>query len=132
MLLLEILIFIVTAIAVLASITSFIFALVSWLVHISMVKGHCDTYGCGNRKLFWEQFKKCELKRDRVFSSYFAYDENTKIISKVHAGIIEFNGIGMVLNPVDYLIVNYELYRMRKIEDKKKIYKWRETKNVRL
>lgn len=90
---------------------------INWSVHIVMVKDHCNNYGWGNFKQFKENFYKYDLKNDRGWKdSFFNYNNN----SECHADIIEFNGNGMILYPIDYLryklfIINISKKRHKKI-----------------
>lgn len=109
-----ILFFIIPIIAILLS---------SWLTHLSMTKSDCKVYGWGSRKLFWYNLKKYELIRDKGWEKSFFNYENR---SKFHASIIKFNDIGMLLNPMDWVLVNIDIWLMIKKENKKEIYVWRD------
>lgn len=95
-----------------------LYSIVEWLTHISMVKDHTDIYGYANYQKFKREFVKQKwnyIWRTGLFNS------NTN--SKIHAGIIQFNGIGMIINnPVSYFLCM--MYVKKHIKPTKGGYKW--------
>jgi hypothetical protein len=70
-------------------------------VHKSMVVDSCEQWDYGTFDQFTEQFNKTKWEAPVPMwtRSFFNYSSD----SKIHAGIIRFNGKGMVLGPFDYL-----------------------------
>lgn len=88
-----------------------------WNTHKAMVKKSCRVYGKGNFELFKKLFEEINPALDTIFESYF--DIKTK--TKIHASIIQFNGVGMILGFTDWL--KFQKYIKRKIEqDKDNVY----------
>jgi len=81
-----------------------IILLIDYGVHISQVKDHTERYGKSSNNIFIQEFNKCEWDNSRWKGSLFDYSRD----SQIHAGIIKFNGIGMIMqNPIEYLKMLY-------------------------
>lgn len=97
-----------------------------WFVHISQTKDDSSTYGWGNYKKFIREFEKCNWDNEGGEWNYSMWDREKR--SRYHAGIIQFNGIGMIINnPVDYVrVVMYtrKFYRNKFGMQKKNIHTW--------
>ena len=123
-------------------ISGFVWLFVDWMVHIDMVKDHCDTYGWAGFKKFKEHFDKTEWEYNSLWeNSLFGknYHED-----RFHAHIIKFKRVGMMINnPISFLLAKIYLVeyihknhkdeivknpKKEKIkvvkEEKKKNYKW--------
>ncbi|HEY8889811.1 MAG TPA: hypothetical protein VIM70_06115 [Clostridium sp.] len=75
------------------------FILFDYGSHISMVKSR-KKYGRASYKIFMEEFYRCDWKQDTFFKKSL-FDRETD--SQLHAYIIEFDGIGMIMkNPIEY------------------------------
>lgn len=98
--------------------------------HERMTKKHSDNYGYGNFKKFQTEFYKKNWEISKTWNnSFFHHPSN----SEIHASIIKFDGIGMVIsNPIDYIKVQKMLNRIYKEEQNKinanepskRIHKW--------
>jgi len=96
---LGILVFIfITSILILITGSAFIW--IDYRTHISMVKSSTKEYGKANYNIFFQEFNKCKWDIKRYKGSLF--DKSTN--SEIHASIIQFNGVGMIMqNPIEYL-----------------------------
>lgn len=109
-----------------------IWLIIDWLVHISMVRDSCHTYGWAGFKKFREHFDKTEwvyendIYGEGLFGVTGRYQKD-----KYFASIIKFDDIGMIINnPISSLLV--KLYvkgyiqknHSREVGKKKKNYKW--------
>lgn len=80
----------------------FLFA--KWLVHIRMVKLFTLCYGKSNFKTFKKHFDMLDgFWIQYIWDDSLFYFSNTIGDSKFYADIIQFEGKGMILNPVDYI-----------------------------
>lgn len=114
---------------------------VDWLVHISMVKENCDTYGWAGFKKFREHFDKIEW----VYESRWENSLFGKVYSndRFFAHVIKFNGVGMIINnPISFLLAKLYVQgyiqkyhkdeivkkvkkeKIKVVKEKKKNYKW--------
>jgi hypothetical protein len=60
-------------------------------------------YGFSTFKRFLNEFNKYSDKNiEHRDKSIFVKDDKQNYLVYIHASIIEFNGIGMILNPVDW------------------------------
>ena len=83
-----------------------------WESHLRQTKTYTTQYGWGSFDKFKEEFDKCNWEWKPTWKySLFDYDSD----SEIHAGIIKFNGDGMLLNPIDY--VRARLYVKKYISD---------------
>jgi len=96
------------------SVIPIVIGLVIWAsydTHIAMVKRHTNKYGKANYNIFVQEFNKCKWETESFKGSLF--DKSTD--SEIHASIIKFNGIGMIMQDfVEYLKMRYCLYRYLK------------------
>jgi len=77
-----------------------------WLTHLDMVKIRSESYGFGSFKKFKEQFQKYQWKpQERFQTSLFGTNHSCSCETKIHASIIKFEGVGMLLYPWDYFRV---------------------------
>jgi len=83
----------------------------SYDTHIIMVKKYTNKYGKANYNIFVQEFNKCKWDTERWKGSLFDYSTD----SEIHASIIKFNGIGMIMqNPIEYLKMIYYVYQYNK------------------
>lgn len=103
--------------------------LIDWLSHMTMTKDNCKVYGWGNYEKFVKEFNKYNWNNKGWNSSIPLYepsfwDENNN--SKLHANIIQFNKIGMLINnPID--LVRVKLFLRKYYKEtvyQKKLHKW--------
>lgn len=97
------------------------FGSIDWLTHRDMVKSSTKQYGISNYKQFVEEFHKIEWDYERGMfpDSLFTKDYS----SQFHANIVQFNGIGMIINnPFSYLRV--KLYVKKQIESNRRVNSW--------
>ena len=111
-------------------ITGSIFIGVDYRTHISMVKSSTKEYGKTNYNIFLQEFNKCKWDVKRYKGSLF--DKSTN--SEIHASIIQFNGIGMIMqNQIEYLKMRFHLYQylkeINKEEEVRVNYVWKEEVN---
>lgn len=76
----------------------------SYLTHIWMIKDDIKyPHGYGTFIDFKKQFRSVKWKRDLIFTDSFfgasSHDENY-----IHASIIRFGGVDMILDPISYTI----------------------------
>lgn len=96
------------------------------IIHISQTKEFTDIYGYGNYLVFKKEFEKYKWSYDKNWkSSLFDYDTD----SKLHAGIIKFNGKGMLLwNPIDLIralsLIRKGIKKCHGDDKKIKNFKW--------
>ena len=80
------------------------FLFVKWLTHIYMIKLFTSYYGKSNFKTFKKHFDMLDgLWIQHIWDDSLFYFSDTKGDSEFHADIIQFEGKGMILNPVDYI-----------------------------
>lgn len=92
---LEVIVFILS----IGSAMVFIFYSILFSVHKAQTRENSKEWGYGSFKVFFENFKKIEWEyKDSWSSSRFSYPTD----SKIHAGIIKFNGKGMVISYFSY------------------------------
>ena len=72
-----------------------------------MTINHCPTYRKGTFKDFIYEYKKYgEWARDEDFpESHFSRDNRLEADYHIHAGIIKFDSVGMILSPFGYLML---------------------------
>lgn len=74
-----------------------------WSVHRSMVRSSCEAWDYGNYRTFLAQYEKCQWEQiEPYYESHFGIDDQYNH-NRIHAGIIKFHGMGMVLDPISYL-----------------------------
>ena len=77
---------------------------VDYEVHINQVKNYTKKYGKGNYTVFIQEFNKC--KWDSKYFKGSLFDRSSD--SELHASIIKFKGVGMIMqNPIEYLKMLY-------------------------
>lgn len=78
---------------------------VPWGIHIEMVKENCKKWKWGSFKDFMKEFNKIEWKRDNYYPCSFFGPQNSFFShqSQIHASIIKFNDMGMILYPWSFL-----------------------------
>jgi len=108
-------------------ITGSIFIGVDYRTHIDMVKSCTKEYGRANYNIFFQEFNKCKWDVKRYKGSLF----DKSINSEIHANIIQFNGVGMIMqNPIEYLKVRFHLYQylkeINKEEELRVTHMWKE------
>lgn len=83
----------------------FLFTKISHSVHKSQVRDFTEEYGRGNFKIFLRHFTNRDWERCRHHRrSFFIYPRNSPYSSsEIHAGIIKFDGKGMLLDYWSYL-----------------------------
>jgi hypothetical protein len=85
-------------------ITCFIFVLlfisvITWGVHITMVKGEGCEYGWGTYEQFKREFDKCNWHNGSYGEALVDYDKG----GYIHASIYKFNNKGMIMrDPFSY------------------------------
>jgi ABC-type transport system involved in multi-copper enzyme maturation permease subunit len=94
---------------------------VAWLVHVSMVKDSCIIYGYSNFNKFLKNYNLHKFKRNSNNpQSHFGigdeYDEH-----EIHASIIKFDSIGMILYPIDF--IKFLIWQYKNRIDKSKYVK---------
>jgi hypothetical protein len=98
------------------------FASVDWLAHISMTKDHSSKRGWGNYKKFKREFEKIEWKPLLLYSKSFANRDND---SEIHANIIKFNGVGMIINnPISLYLCKRYVKKQMLSKPKVELHKW--------
>jgi hypothetical protein len=94
-----------------------------WISHDSMTEEHSNKYGYSNFKKFKEQFIKYEWTIDDIYTeSLFNKEKDCEL----HANIIRFNGVGMIMKtPLDLWLVDsfIKKYIYNKYGKVKKNYK---------
>jgi len=96
--------------------------LTSWGIHISMVNDCTDKCGYGTLSQFKGHFESTEWHIDTWWDDSI-FDRKNK--SKMHAGIIEFNGIGMKLYPYAWMVSEFmRIMKVREIKKPKLNYDW--------
>lgn len=83
-----------------------IFLYVEWGSHVEMVKEHCSTWEWGTFAQFEREYAKVEWEeRDPDFpESHFGLWLNLSHRDEIHANIIKFGDVGMILKPWDYFL----------------------------
>lgn len=90
--------------------------IVSYLAHISMVKDNAYPYAHGSFKDFKRAFNLVlDWKRESRYPfSFFKYLKGScTATSEIHASIIKFNDVGMILYPWSWLRFCLFLYKNR-------------------
>jgi hypothetical protein len=88
--------------------------LISYFVHIEMVKTDRFEYGYGTFKQFLKHFTKYDWKWDSRWESSLEYEWPT---TRIHADIFSFEGKGFIFNnPISYL--RAKLYIRQYIKNK--------------
>jgi hypothetical protein len=101
-------IILISALIVATVIISIVF-FVSYSVDISQTRDSTNSYGFSNFKRFKIEYDKREwfLEYSKVFDFNYAFGAQSrwdrKDDSELHAGIMRFGGVGMILNPIDYI-----------------------------
>jgi len=76
-----------------------------WTVYLDMVTDHCDTYAWGTFAQFEREYAKRQWEQQADFpQSHFSVWMNLHHNSEIHADIIKFDDVGMLLNPMDFLL----------------------------
>jgi hypothetical protein len=109
------------------------FVVINYLSHRSMTQDK-DQWLKGNYNNFkkkFESIKKWEYKKHDP-DSLFCYDEEKTLyrIAYLHAGIIMFDDIGMVLGPIDFYKAQFLI--RKKIKEIKKEMEKKEEKNTKV
>ena len=101
------------------SVLIFAIILADWLTHIEMVKDNVSTYtkGTYNDFIYQMSIHKWERKSTQPKSFFGVGKEYYK--NKVHASIIMFDGVGMIFNIYDWLLVKKYLHTHGSKEVKK-------------
>ena len=101
-----------------------IILLLDYSIHVSMTKEHSNKFGKANYNIFIQEFNKYEWDTKSWSGSLFNHPSN----SQIHASIIKFNGIGMIMkNPVEYLKMIIYVYKyVKNANDNKTSYVWKE------
>jgi len=78
----------------------------TWQLHKYMVKTHCKHYRYGSFSDFINEFNKVNWVVKFPFhnSLFEDIDPLTSLTSRtlIHLEVIEFNNVGLILNPIDY------------------------------
>jgi hypothetical protein len=74
---------------------------ITWRVHLSQTRDFTEHYGWGNYRAFRHEFECRDWDNENWRCSFFESDTD----SKVHAGIVKFDGKGMLLPFFDWLRV---------------------------
>lgn len=122
--LLKVFLFILIFVAV-VGVTSFI---IDWIVHIEMNEDRGKPYNWCTFKTFMKEFSKYENHPDLYVEkwgdiSIFLDGADWEPIVKLHASIIEFNGICMILYPHSWL--QYRIWKEKFGKNKILEYKQR-------
>jgi len=97
------------------------FILFDYGSHISMTKSR-KKYGRASYKIFMEEFCRRNWKQDHIFKTSL-FDSETD--SQLHAYIIEFDGIGMIMkNPIEYFRMRLFVRSYLKTQNHVKEYIW--------
>jgi hypothetical protein len=92
---------------------------INYSVYWDMTTDHCNRLARGSYSEFLREFTAREWARDQSFpKSYFGQG------SRIHAAIIEFDGVGMLLGPIDAFRVKLFLRRHRLVPKNKSIPAW--------
>jgi len=104
-----------------------------WTVHRSQTIEFSDCYGYGSFKNFMDHYQSIEWTRESTWrKSHFSQSDIWKKRSGyIHAGIVEFNGKGMVLRyPFSWIRYLFWI-RKHKLKNKnKKTIDWRTEKTT--
>lgn len=93
-----------------------------WETHKVMIEKSTDYYGKGCWNVFEENFKKRKWLRDRKYPESI-FDHSTN--SQIHASIIQFDGIGMLLNKRDYKkFLKFMKEEIKNIPFEKELFNW--------
>jgi hypothetical protein len=92
---------------------------IDWFIHIEMVRSQKISYGWSNYRKFKEEFDKCNWSLGWLNS---LYDYNNQI----HANIIRFNGVGMIINnPFSYYLTKrLTRKKIKALKPKYNTHKW--------
>lgn len=101
-----------------------------WGTHLSMVENHSDKWAWGNFDDFLANFAKKKWEQHGVWmqSWFLPYGDKEYDNWEIHASIIKFDGIGMKLEPLSYLLFLIWAYKNRwdkKSTTKKIQHQWR-------
>ena len=77
--------------------------------HIEMTKNDCKQWSYGSFKDFRREMNDGEWKRDPVYPKSWFDARGHDHRSKIHADIIMFNEVGMIIVPWDYPLVHFWL-----------------------
>lgn len=98
------------------------FSLVYYTTHIDMTKSRTKIYGYGTYSKFLREFNKYNWQQGDYFESSLFDGKNN---CQIHASIIEFDGIGMIMRtPLDYFLAVMFVRRYIKQLGKIKLYQW--------
>lgn len=87
---------------------SLIALFIGWATHVDMVKEFTGVCGKGSFNDFLNEVKKHEYTRDR--KHIYSHFSQT---SQIHASIIQFNHVGMILGFFGYTRFSLWIYRNR-------------------
>lgn len=68
--------------------------------HVNKIKKRCAYYKYGTYSNFVREFKKNEMKKSNSFKK--SYYSEIKTGCNYDHGMIKFQNVGMILNPLDY------------------------------
>lgn len=104
--------------------------LVNWIAHISMTIGDCKggNWGWGNYWKFKREFRKLKWRKMDNYRSLVSNNQELVHLydGYLHANIVKFRGIGMVINnPISYLLVTVFIRKEVRKRDLNNVrYKW--------
>lgn len=115
-------IFLVTTFTATVLIVGGMITYVEYGTHIDQVKQFTKPYGKASYNAFVEEFEKHSWQQSNVFkNSLFDYPNN----SEIHASIIKFNGVGMIMkSPIEYWKMWYYMRQYFKNKNIVKEYIW--------
>lgn len=101
-----------------------IIAIICWGVHISMVKCETSNWGWGSIKNFKKEFNKYTNWSNEDWGGHSLWDRKSNC--KIHADIVLFNGIGMIMRtPIDYLLMHLFLRcKIKELKGGQLHYNW--------
>lgn len=89
--------------------------LIHWFIHRSQTIEYSresgSIWGYGGFEDFIREYSKCEWSRDRLWPESHFGEGDTHFQNYIHAGIICFDGKGMVLDPISYVLFLYWVYK---------------------
>lgn len=102
-----------------------IFTIISWQVHKSMTQDSCSSWDFGSYNDFKREFLAIQYGAGwddcRYFKrSYFCRKQD----SEIHASIIKFRGVGMVLGPIANLRAMLLLKKYSRVSDRRHVGAW--------
>lgn len=100
-------------IIIVVSIITFLFFLLGWTVHLSIMNGQSRDFGWGSFNDFKREYNKRVWQRDNKYRrSHFGvgdcYSSNY-----IHAGIIRFNNVGMKLDFKSHVLFTFWVVKNR-------------------